>query len=266
MPANEPHNIALWGPPAAGKTMFLAQLYLRSHHDGAEWEVFAKGPALDFIDRNRALVDSQNKFIPRTDPGTSDQKVLYEFCHKQSEKQLLLSIDDRAGGDWITMDEKEEMQEVYGSAAALILLFDCTAAPEKLRTTVLRTLERVRVAQGSRSDPRPVAFCLSKADSIIHSALDLTEATSHPDSFMRRWMEQSMGRHFLEEVAKFFHNYRLFPISSIGVRFMYGVRQPIVFFDEKFEQRLRFGRELVPVNLFAPITWLFEHLEADHGD
>lgn len=266
MATTDPHHIALWGPPAAGKTMFLAQLYLRRQQIAKHWDVFARGSSLDFIERNRALIDSQNRFVPRTDPGTTDQQVLYEFRHEQSGRKLFLAIDDRAGGDWVAMDAKEELQEVYRQAGGLILLFDCTAQKDHLMRTVSRTLERVRVAQGDQDDHRPVALCLSKADQLIETPAHLTEALEHPDGFMRRWLEARVSRHFLGEVARYFKNYRLFPVSSIGAHFIHGEREPIVFYDERFELRLRFGRELEPINLFAPIIWLFEQLEERDGD
>ena len=59
---------------------------------------------------------------------------------------------------------------------------------------------------------------------------------------------------------RFSSNYRLFPLSSVGVRLHYGVIETVVFYDENL--RLRLGGAGKSFNLMAPFNWLINQVAA----
>lgn len=252
-----PVQVALWGPPSAGKTMYLAQLFLRADQTKSRFTVYPTPEVQTLIETNRARIDNENRFLPATQPGTGP-RVLYRF-RTEGGREVRLAIDDRAGGEWMRFEG--DIQKIYLDAQGLMLLFDSQVKPKDLETDLLQTVVRMHVAGGSRDDPRPVALCLSKADMLIRTPADKTRALTDPDGFMRAWLDRTLSRGFLQGIRKYFPNIKMFPISSIGVRFKYGQRRPVVFFDERCQPRLWHGRELEPLNLMAPLEWLFDELE-----
>jgi hypothetical protein len=112
------------------------------------------------------------------------------------------------------------------------------------------------VASGriGRKDERPIAVCLSKADTLIRTPADFRRAIEWPDDFVREHLDPGLVRP-LERLCA---NYRLFPISAAGVRLRYGAIEPVVFLDENLEPRICPGGR--PFNLMAPFTWLLQQL------
>lgn len=256
--------LTLWGPSAAGKTVLLAQLYIESEaaESGAgagDWEVFPTAESLDFIRQMRSRMAATNLFPSATSVGMVE-RIVYRFHHRRSGVETSLVMEDRAGKDYEELEE--ETRERLASAAGLVLLFDPLRAPAELEREVWDTLESLHVAagRGARKDDRPIAVCLSKADLLLRGPADLDRARAEPDAFVR----ERVGGPLIRALDRFCTDYRLFPVSSAGVRVSYGVVEPLVFFDENLDPRIcpENGR---PFNLMAPFTWLLDRVLFDRG-
>lgn len=248
----DPETVALWGPSSAGKTAFLAQLYLQ--HSESDWEVFPTSQSLDFLDRVQQHIVG-NCFPPATVVSDNPSKVAYTFRNRITESEVALFVEDRAGKE--SEELTEEGKKRFNEARGLILLFDPESEQRLLKQKILDTLTRLNVAsgRGSRKDDRPIAICLSKSDLLVKTAADLSRALETP----REFVLEKITNEILQWLDRFCSNYELFPISSVGVRLRHGVVEPMVFYDEKL--MLRMGSEGKAINLLKPFEWLFEQIE-----
>jgi len=246
-------NLALWGPSAAGKTALLAQLYIRSQALRGDWEIYPTPESLPFIERMRPLLLSGNLFPPATPVGTPE-RIVYRFRHRPTGAVASLHVEDRAGKESEELDDAG--RERLAAADGLVLLFDPIPNEAELREQVIRTLERLHVAGNpGDKDPRPIAICLSKADSAVHTLDDARRVHESPDDFVRERMAPQLAGW----IELFCANFRLFPVSAAGVRVRRGVVEPVVFYDEQL--RFRIGQDGEPINLLEPFLWIFEQVE-----
>lgn len=252
-------DITVWGPSAAGKTMFLAQLY--DQHTGAakDWEVLPTETSLAFVRQMRATMSSANVFPTATAVGAVE-RIVYRAIHRPSGTEIVIETEDRAGRDF--EEHEASTEERLLRADGLLLLLDPGRAAAERERELWETLEGLHVASGRRGarDPRPIAVCISKADRLIHTADDLERAERTPDDFARRFLSKTM----LRALEKFCARYRLFAISAAGVRVRFGTVEPVVFFDQALEPRIcpQGGR---PLNLMAPFAWMLETLSPPGG-
>lgn len=254
MAENETIDLALWGPSAAGKSMLVAQLYLAQNEARTDWDVLPTAEVLELVQQMRASIDDRNAFLLATGVG-NEQELTYHFRHKKTGRQATLFVEDRAGVEWENMDP--DALAKLQSAKGVVLLFDPTRPEAIVESEVQNTLEKLYVIRGANGkDPRPVAVCLSKADTCIQSSEDFARATS--PATMHEFAAQFLTSRVFDSFGRFLTNYRLFPVSSAGVRAQWGIVEPFAFLDEGLDARLRKGGE--PINLFAPFHWLFEVL------
>lgn len=250
-------QLAMWGPPQAGKTVLLAQLYLEAvAESGGEWDIFVTKGSLDFIDSMEEKRHA-NLFPPATTVGTKDQ-ISYRFRNRRTDTTASLVLEDRAGQDFVKFEV--EAQERLNSADGLILLFDPLRGKAELEREILllsQTLRRIYLARGHeyQKDDRPIAVCVSKADILIESPGDYRRACEDPHEFVRERDKWGLT----QRLDRYCDNYRLFPVSAVGVQVYYGVIETVAFYDEKLTQRLRAsGRSF---NLMAPFAWLIDQVE-----
>lgn len=247
-------HVALWGPTSSGKTVWLAQLYIRMKSLKTEWKVFvASKETQQFIETMRELMVVRHEFPL----GTGDkvvQKIDYEFEHPSYPERRRLFTEDRAGLVSEKLDDAE--LKAFSAADGLIVLLDTQRA--NFVSEVQRALERFyqSARESNRShDQRPVAFCLSKSDRMIRTIEDLQHAINHPGVFVQeRIDEQLVGwiRQFCGERHAFF------PVSAVGVQLQYGLVRPAIFYDERLRLRLTDGG--VPLHLLTPYEWLFQEM------
>ena len=248
-------HVALWGPTSSGKTVWLAQIYIRIQSLKTDWKIFvASKETQTFIEGMRELVVTKREFPLGTAQGLV-QKIGYEFEHPAYPERHLLFTEDRAGLVSETLNEAE--LGAFTNADGLILLLDTQR--KNFVNEVQCALERFyrsAVETGKRKDNRPVAFCLSKADLLIRTVQDLEYALAQPDAFVREQLDaELLGwiRQFCGE------RYAFFPVSSVGVRLDFGLVRSAVFYDERL--RLRLTGDGVPIHLLTPYEWLFKELE-----
>jgi GTPase SAR1 family protein len=250
----EPWKVALWGPSAAGKTAFLAQLYRRSSTFPTDWKIYPTEEALLFLDSVEVQMN-QNRFPVPTAMSETISKVAYRFRHQTTGAEASLLIEDRAGAE--SEQLSEEGKRRFNEAHGLILLFDPGRDSRSLEGSIEKTLRQLAVAanRGVTQDTRPIAVCLSKSDQLIETPEDLRRAVETPQDFVLEKITPELTGWLL----RFCTNFELFPISSAGIRLRHGVVEHSVFRDE--ELALRLGSEGDPLNLMAPFEWLFEMLE-----
>jgi len=246
-------HIGLWGPSSSGKTVWLAQLYLRLHHLKTEWKVFpATSETQRFIELMRSLIVDQRRFPDGTLEG-SGVKIEYEFAHPGHPDKLHVFTEDRAGVLSERLGDAE--LQAFGEAHGLMVLLDLERP--NYASEVRRTLERFFLhARDSKQDRdmRPVVFCLSKADRRISDHSDFEFAHREPEEFVRRQLEPEL----LEFVNQYCGRHTYFPVSAVGVQIDFGLVRPAVYYDERLSLRLL--NEGVPVHLLTPFEWLFEEL------
>jgi hypothetical protein len=260
-PGKKPIELTLWGPTAVGKTVLLAQLYLESSEEGqpnSDWEVFLAGNSVTFFQNMRATMQTSNLF-PTATSGAQIESIEYVFKHKNGARSFL-HLEDRPGRESETLEERSDgqisLKQRLGSADGLILLFDPISDERLLEARVWRTLELVYDASGRMGDKdaRPIAVCVSKADVLIDTPADFRRALDRPDEFVR----ERVSRVLVRALDRYCDNYRLFPISAVGIRLQHGVIEPAMFIDEGLQPRICPGSR--PFNLMAPFTWLLNQL------
>lgn len=246
-------TIAVWGPAQSGKTVLLAQLYLRFHALDSEWRIFPAEETQTFVERMREVMYDRFEF-PRFTQRRDDfqyDKVAYEFEHKKTGERVRLFTEDRAGV--LSTELPPEELERFRAADGLVIMLD-VQSPTPYESQVKKAIERfyhMARSGGANIDARPFAFCLAKADQFIRNSADLSLALEKPDEFVLQYLDSE----FLRWIEQYCPNRRLFPVSSVGVRKRLGVVEAAVFYDEQFQ--LRLTNEGVPIHLATPFEWLF---------
>jgi hypothetical protein len=246
-------KIVLWGPPAAGKTAYLAQLFLRHPEVSSGWDIFPTKESQQFLDEVGKEI-YLNRFPPPTAVDTV-REVRYRFKNSKTGREAILSVEDRAGKESIHLDDEGKRR--LNEADGLILLFDPMRNALELSQQISWTLTELHVAgdRGGDRDSRPIAVCLSKTDQQIASPDDLKRAREDPKAFVL----EKISSEIVHWVGRFCNNFEMFPISSLGVRVRRGVVEPMVFLDERGTPRIASGCE--PLNLIEPLAWVFSKLE-----
>lgn len=246
-------SLALWGPSSGGKTVLLAQLYSQAGEQDV-WQVYPTDASRPFVSEIRSVMDFENRFPPATTVGVVEP-VAFRLRHRVSGVEVDLIMEDRAGKDY--EEGEESAQQRLAEAAGVLLVFDPQRARAALEREVWETLENLHVgaARGAKRDERPIAVCLSKADLLLAHPGDLERARAEPDTFVR----ERLGPNVLRALDRFCARYRLFPVSSTGVRLGFGTVEPVVFYDQ--HRRARICPEGgMPLHLMAPFDWLLQEI------
>lgn len=258
LPATTPgtHRLVLWGLAAAGKTAYLAQLYLQLEHaTDNDWRVYPGPDSLSFFRTLRARLQTQNRF-PASTPAGKASPVQCRLVHGSTGTEAIIEVEDRSGEDYRLQTDAANQQ--LATADGLVLLFDPLLEVALQREAFKDALDRMSLAEtreGGR-DTRPVAFCLAKADAFITTATQYRSALEDPDAFVRARVEHDI----LKSLDHHFATYRLFPVSAAGVWVEHGAVNPAVFFDEDLNPRL--SSHSHPLHLLDPLTWVLERLAA----
>lgn len=250
--AGDGWKLALWGPTAAGKTALLAQLYIQAERDPGDWRVFPTEGAKRFIDQMEELFLFENRFPTGSAFGAGEQ-IVYDLRHRSTGELASLSMLDRAGIHYEEPDE--ESRDWLARSDGVLLLYDPGLGPS-MESHLRRTLRLVYEVGGggARKQPKPVAICLTKADRLIHTLDDYREALEEPAAFARKHLEPDL----LLEIQRYCDDYRLFPVSAVGLRVRFGAIEPVVFYDHDLEARICSGGR--PLHLTAPFDWILGRL------
>ena len=245
--------MAVWGPSAAGKTAYLAQLFIEGGGDG--WSILPTEDCQDFIETMRERILQENHF-PEATSYAHSEKVVYRFHEAARDFEAWVHLEDRAGVHSEDLDEAGRQR--LSAAEALLLLFDPSRDKSRLEGEVRKSLDRLHVTRGKEAvDPRPIAICLSKADLRIRSAEDWRQAREEPEAFVKGQLSKDL----LEVVRRRCSNVRYFPVSAVSLKSRWGAVEPLAFFDESLQPRLvRATDGTSTLNLLDPFVWLFSEL------
>ncbi len=250
-----PTRLTLWGPSGSGKTVFLGQLYwqINSATDG-DWDIFPGEHGLDYLQVMRDQMYSRNVFPPPTQVG-STWKLVCHLVHRRNGRQVTLTLEDRAGADFETVHD--DVLKLLLETDGIILLLDPDRQDDKVFKEVSDTFDRMltmpgRVAQKER---RPIAVCVTKADTLIEAPADYRLALDEP----ARFAERQIDRRLLGYMHNRFQTFGLFAASAAGVRMQHGAIEPVAFLDETLRPRVNSG---APFNLLAPIDWVIGKVQA----
>lgn len=256
-----PIELAMWGTTSAGKTVFLAQLILAAatgaENDGSGWTVWPTEELRDFSREMRNIIATENHF-PKATEATVADRVEYRFRHESDGLTATLSLEDRAGVQWQRLDD--EVKARLESADGIVLVVDPESETGRRDARIRDTLDHLAAVRGARRDPRPLAVCLSKADLLIETPDDLRLALDAPEELVRRHLDPGL----MATLGQYHADYRLFPVSAVGVRLRWGVVEPAVFYDETFTPRIHPGAQ--PMHLLAPFIWLLGRAAARRAE
>lgn len=253
-PTGSARRIVLWGLAAAGKTAYLAQLYLQLEHAAeSAWRVLPEPDSVETFARLRARLQTANRF-PAPTPVGSAQPIRCRLIHRETGAEAVIEMEDRSGEDYRA--HHAEAQAQLDAADGLVLLFDPLLDVHLQRDAFKDTLDRLSAGSPriAGRDPRPVAFCLAKSDAFIRTAEDERLALEAPDDFVRQRVEADI----LQSLDHHFARCRRFPVSAAGVWTEHGAVESAVFLDEALDWRLSsHGR---PLHLLEPLVWIMDAL------
>lgn len=254
-----PAEIGLWGPPASGKTLLLAQLCIQANKRGERWFVYPTPEAEAFVSAMDERIRRDNR-LPKPTHHDEHTRIHYDLKDRALGGLYRLTMDDRSGGVYQNL-EPETVSQLLAYQGLALLLDPAQRGWAEFADEVLRTLRLLYLARGARgeADPRPIAVCLAKADLFISTAADLQHAQENPDDFVRR----QLGDDMLNELPAYCENVRFFPVSSVGLTMRWGSVEPVVFYDETMEMRI--GRAGEALNVLEPFLWIIEQLD-DRSD
>lgn len=244
MPERPAIDIALWGLTGSGKTAVLA--YLLHSSPLTLWDVMRVNEAPWFATSEWR---DQNKFpggTRVTEEGQDPSRAVYKL--RRGERAAMLSVEDRAGQEWKSL--KKQVKEALQKAHALIVLLDPESPSED---QVRETLDTLCEDLGKEREERPVALCLTKADTLIETVDDLMLAERDPDRFVGATGRVKDSLRTI--VSRRCANARLFAISAVGAEARFGVVRPAVIIDETLQSRP--AKNVRPINLMEPFDWIF---------
>jgi hypothetical protein len=252
-------NLVMWGPSSSGKTIFLAQLFVRVKPEGSDWRVRPTDQSVvSHIETLAWRMRSEGAF-PAPTTTANAQDMGFRLVQISTDRSAEVAIKDRAGALSERLDESS--YELIRRADGLLLMFDHTREQNRLLHEVQMTLLKLSTDRATHTgdrnehrDPRPIAVCLSKADLLIETPDDLKRAREEPDAFVRRHLPPSV----IDCVDDHCARTRFFPVSSVGVRVTSGIVEPVLYLDEALEIRIAYLAE--PINLLEPFAWLFEQV------
>jgi hypothetical protein len=252
-PEAEDLQLAIWGPSSAGKTVLMAQLYLENFDKGEEWQISANKASLAFIEGMK-LARGDNRFPAATAHDQVDQ-LRYQFFNRATQAKASLLVEDRAGAHYQELKDTNILNGLI-AADGLVLLIDPLreAAGLEDELSKLFTYMQADRQPAHPQDLRPIAVCLSKADDLIEHPKDLRNALEQPDDFVKT--RDSWGLAPL--LDRYCANYRLFPVSAVGVALCHGTAESNTCYDENLILRVKSKSQ--SFNLLEPFEWLIQQL------
>lgn len=258
-----PIKLVVWGPTRSGKTMLLSQLVDLGDASLTDWRVRPADEATRASgEEKRRRISGDNHFLPPTREGKG-VPLVYEFYRPSSGERFRLETDDQAGANF--EDLGAEARASVAEADGLVLLFNGEDNTHELFQVLTNTLEKIHelvTDEDHALDPRPVAICLSKADTLLSSPADLRRARSPEgaSAFVEDWILAQRAQRLMLKVEKHCANPRLFPVSAVGVQLHHGALEPVVFYDESLVPRVIPGA--TSINLIEPFLWVYEEVVA----
>lgn len=255
-------KIGIWGLTGAGKTTYLAALWLAVNNTpSTEWRILAKNETAKTLFINYSGDLSNGIFPPATDPDTNP--VQYDFMleyksYRGRSQRYNLSLIDAAGQHVLDDNDKYGYFETLQQSSGLILMIDPNPIVEEQKkqgyfkpiTRLLSKLDNCRNNNSGKIETN-IALCATKCD-----MGKWPNIAGNPQGIFREIMD-----HFTYNAIKTsFSSVCEFAISSVGL-----LKTPtgeiisnMDFIIEDNQQRLKIRdmKHWEPMCLLEPIIWL----------
>jgi len=127
-------------------------------------------------------------------------------------------------------------------------------------TGICRRIKELWDGRGSN----PLAVCMTKCDEKLTEPEQVIKAKVDPEGLIREILQPGRFDTILKLYRSYFDNVKFFPVSSLGLRMVYGAVAPVIFYDENGELAVVSGsreeRDSWQINLTEPFVWIFETL------
>jgi len=276
-------RVGLIGGPASGKTTMLLAMekYAKLYNDPkGRWQFKGMDDrSISWLHEQRVDYDKK----PFHEPTQKGDVTHLKFILRRRSTAVRIETQDRAGGDYLGMDE--EMIEHLSKASGLIFLIspinDNGGKP--LSTMIGNLLDRLDQKRNFGNDPLPhrVAVCISQYDDAeffnwLHrdrgylKGMTATRVKNTPFlpppnvvKIIREWRGFPDGEEILHAFGTNFDpdNVNFYALSSIG--FFRKPGSDSIDWDNCGNvaitgegRRILNGSAYTPVNLFAPLGWI----------
>ena len=290
-------KIGLWGGPSSGKTTYLASLRIATLlDDSGEWVIDGDDSnqpgSTNFL--AEATSSLRRGVFPAPTVGEKPTTYAYNISGKVNRNRLdkilgkpqvvdfTLLIRDYPGGKFASiMDPEDEIWDHLAGCQGLIYLFDLNleAAEKPNFEYVQKAVNYIKLRSTENLIdglylPHFVAVCISKYDdpSIInklqqgHQIYQSAEDTRGTPQVLdvKRTLETIADPLLVRTLERYFREDRVhyFVTSSIG---FYSTNTNRIDLDDCCNvavtpngKLVRSGRNIVPVNVFAPLYWVAE--------
>jgi GTPase SAR1 family protein len=260
-----PVKVAVWGPSESGKSVLLASLDC-AQHEG--WDISVQGDVfrrlvLQPLTRNRPPKPTQ------VTTAAGANTVVCSF-YKPGAPPITAEIEDRAGEEWEraagddASDGKGVSLDILAGSNAAVLLYDLEASndAENMRR-VQGICRRIKKLWQGR-DTNPLAVCMTKCDQKLTEPEQVLKAKADPEGMIRDILQPERFETVVKMYRSYFENVKFFPVSSLGLRMVYGAIAPVTFYDEQGELAVVSGtreeRNSWQINLTEPFVWIFKML------
>ena len=245
-------DIRVWGSPSSGKTVYLAYLFLKYRTSGSSGWTASLPPNADTEHYDQRLVQFVEKNLFYDPTGRGQERVTDYRLTGPNGRQMLISMDDRAGGDNLELSDR--VVEALANAKGLVFLLDPNRDRGKQEMEVRRACMRISQRGNGDKHPAPLAVCVSKCDELIHSLEDYHLAHENPKEFLGDVISPGL----CDAIDAHFSRYQYFALSAAGLRIVHGTIEPGVIYDENLNPRPNPLAE--PINLLEPLVWLLEEI------
>lgn len=261
-------KIAVWGPTQSGKSVFLGCL----HFAGCPgWLVTVNSEAF-----KKAVLDSleANSCPPPTQVNEEGTALSCTFHQYNTQLQIVVEMEDRAGVTWERAAKGEQVSlQSLATADGVVLLYDLSLDRrfDSSSLDLLRNIcSRLNEVWRNRETKPPIAVCFAKCDSVLFDPDDIALARQDPEAALPQVLPDGRFEHIFALYHGLFPpengkpRVKFFPVSSLGVRNVYGSIAPVIFFDDSLASRVISGtpeeRRIWPINLTEPFLWIFDRL------
>ena len=259
--AGTPVPLSMWGPTAAGKTVLLAQLYLKTLPRDGDWEIFPTAKSLRFLEQMRATIRTGNLFPT----GTAQKERARVPIPQPPDRRR----DDAVAGGAARLPlhpgrhDEARLHDRGSDGPAALRLGSGPALRPPARAGDARERDLAypgscprRRGPGCQGQPADRGLCLQgrRPRAVAGRRAPRPRVSGRVRARARRSDPRAATP------GSLLRQHKLFPVSAAGVRLRYGSIEPVVFYDENLTPRLSPGGE--SFNLMAPFAWLLDQVAA----
>jgi GTPase SAR1 family protein len=268
-------QIGMWGPSAAGKTTYLASLYLHRKAKGWDIDVLDQEDkdTVGFIDREVSAL-AKGQFPSATAAGTLRQYRLHitrpvkAFLGRR-RNSYTVSMIDISGEDIVSGSSYRDIYfDSLKQCQGLVMLID-PEEPHGTESPFGSYFSNLfNLIQQVDSTELRLAVCITKVDLDRHWAVVSKVSETNREGYQENlhdYLKQIIGRSAYEQIEDVFgqHRGRLFAVSSVGrYESVDGERPNVVReYGQSADARIiHLDNYWQPINIFQPLEWIFDNV------